>query len=259
MTAAFESWRSFERFAHAVTSSMRYIRPPDVQAFLDTLLATMVDRDQVLPTGSFFWRAQRGHGLEPIFDGHEVVDEVPGGALDPERMKPVKGQAREGRVNAKGIPCLYVSTDANTAMAEVRPWLGSAISLAQFETNRELKITNLWSETQKRKFYLRGEPPAEERNAAVWAAVDHAFARPIEVDDNTAEYAPTQVIAEFFKSLGYDGIAYRSSLGPGYNLAFFDTEVATLINCVPYETRALKFEFEQTGNGYFIQKRSLST
>lgn len=41
-----------------------------------------------------------------------------------------------------------------------------------------------------------------------------------------SDYVPTQIIAELIKSLGYDGIAYKSSLANGHNIALFDLESA---------------------------------
>jgi hypothetical protein len=55
-------------------------------------------------------------------------------------MKPPNNMAREGRVNPKGIPCLYLADERNTAMAETRPWLGSYISLGEFKTVRGLRV-----------------------------------------------------------------------------------------------------------------------
>lgn len=40
-------------------------------------------------------------------------------------MKPLSNSASEGRANPKGIPYLYVATDKETAMSEVRPSLGA--------------------------------------------------------------------------------------------------------------------------------------
>jgi CspA family cold shock protein len=36
------------------------------------------------------------------------------------------------------------------------------------------------------------------------------------------EYLPSQYLCEFIKSLGYDGVLYKSSLGDGDNYAIFD-------------------------------------
>ncbi len=64
--------------------------------------------------GQVMWRAAlgcvAGEGLYP-YDLFFLE------SIDPhplERMKPRKDRAQEGRVNPKGIPCLYVATDAET-------------------------------------------------------------------------------------------------------------------------------------------------
>jgi hypothetical protein len=49
-------------------------------------------------------------------------------------------------------------------------------------------------------------------------------------DPGTAEYAPTQIIAEHFKNSGYDGILFRSSLGLGLNVALFNLDAASIVN-----------------------------
>ena len=48
-------------------------------------------------------------------------------------MKPLGGRATDGRANPRGIPCLYLATTKETAMSEVRPWIGSYVSAGQFE------------------------------------------------------------------------------------------------------------------------------
>ncbi len=61
---------------------------------------------------------------------------------NPTRMKPIPGQASEGRANPKGIPYLYLATHRDTALAEVRPWIRSLFSVAQFKIVRDLVVVN---------------------------------------------------------------------------------------------------------------------
>ncbi len=57
-------------------------------------------------------------------------------------MKPLRDRTREGRANPKGIPYLYLATHEDVAMAEVRPWIGSNISLGRFLTTRDLCLVD---------------------------------------------------------------------------------------------------------------------
>jgi hypothetical protein len=65
----------------------------------------------------------------------------------------------------------------------------------------------------------------------IWIAIDQAFATPVSKADEAREYIPTQIIAELFKSAGYDGLVYKSLLSEdGFNLALFNLDVADVIN-----------------------------
>ena len=44
--------------------------------------------------------------------------------------------------------------------------------------------------------------------------------------DDSAGYSPAQIIAEAFKSVGYDGLIYGSRGGRGTCVAFFDLSAA---------------------------------
>lgn len=87
---------------------------------------------------------------------------------------------------------------------------------------------------------------------SVWADIDRAFSQPVSPSDDTADYVPTQIIADLFKSKGYDGIIYRSAFGGGYNVALFDLEMAELSNCGLYTVKDLKFDFGQAGKPYVV-------
>jgi hypothetical protein len=167
-------------------------------------------------------------------------------------MKPLRDRAVEGRVNPKGIPYLYLSTSRETALAEVRPWIGSLISVGLFQNRRKLKIVNCTTD-DNHIVYLEGEPSPEEREKAVWADIDRAFAKPVTPVDDVADYVPTQIIAEVFKTNGFDGLAYRSSLGPGHNVALFDLDVTDLVRCFVFKVKGISFEFDQAANPYLMR------
>lgn len=250
----FKSARSYQCFAQKIIRSSRYIRDPETDEFLAVLLQSGTNREEArLRKGSGFWRAQIGNDRREILDEHGAcIDHEPCG-LSPNRMKPLRDRAREGRANPKGIPYLYGANKIETAIAEVRPWLGQFISLALFVVKRDMRLISFVSEDPKQRFYLT-EPEPNEREIAVWADIDRAFAKPLTPNDETAEYVPTQIIAELFKSKGFDGIAYRSAFGGGggYNIVLFDLNDANLVSCTLYELKAIKHEFQEAANPYFV-------
>jgi hypothetical protein len=77
--------------------------------------------------------------------------------------------------------------------------------------------------------YKLKPPPSEEVTQVVWRWIDLAFSEPVDRDDSNAAYIPTQVIAELFKTSGYDGIKYRSVFNGGTNLALFNIDSAEQI------------------------------
>ncbi len=254
--AQFKSWLSYRRFEHHVKSQNRYIRDAETEEFLDAILVTGKARKEPLPKKRYLWRAQLGHDLGPLYQQdlespsnykEYVADiECP---HPPERMKPCLGRASEGRANPKGIPYIYLSRGKDTAMSEVRPWVGSLISVGQFKTLRDLVLVNCSSDQQKIIHHF-AEPTPLEREHAVWYHISSAFSKPVNPSDHIADYIPTQIIAELFKNNGFDGIMYNSSLGEDLNVVLFDLDSVELINCYLYKTKTVKFEFVQSGNPY---------
>jgi len=262
----FESPEDYRRFADSVMHRSRYLFESHVDDFLQTIAESGQKRLQTLTVGEILWRAQLGHEWDSVLvdyeDPHEAQAEIPG-AYAPTRLKPLKDSAFEGRVNPKGIPCLYLADDKDTAMTETRPWLRSYVSLAQFKVIRSLKIMDC-SEAKRYfpsivGFPLDAEfeiPPMSprEKEDAVWGEIGYAFSEPVTRSDSTAEYVPTQVLAEAFRKDGCDGIRYRSLLGTGHNFALFDLNSAELVNCSLFETAKISFAFEQARNTYYVTR-----
>jgi hypothetical protein len=195
------------------------------------------------------WRAQLGHGWDPADAGEDEPILVPG-PFRRERMKPPSERAREGRANPKGIPHLHASTHLKTALAEVHPWIGSWVSVAVLTPVRDLRILNC-TEDAKRKLYVGGVPE-EDWDTRVWCDIDDAFSTPVTPSDDQADYAPTQIIAETFKAIGFDGVAYRSALGDGHNVALFDVDSADVAGCSAYRVGSVSLEAELAGYSYAI-------
>jgi RES domain-containing protein len=232
MQDKFKSPEAFRTFRQEVLGERRYVWSKAAQQFLDAVAETCRRRLKTVPAGRRFWRAQLGH--------QQRVDEQSGKRIiapHPEdRMRPLSDQAIEGRVNPKGIPCLYFATSPEIAMTEVRPWLGSTISLAAFETTRQLKLVDCSNADPKRSDHTTDD--------IVWRDINEAFAEPIVRNDRSGEYAATQILAEIFKREGADGVIYDSAFSDeGYNLALFDLECAKLIESGLFKVESANFNF----------------
>lgn len=248
--SAFKSAEAYWQFSTGVQRRMRYVRGPEAEHFLATLLTQAADKVEIIREGSYLWRAQLGHEWTTRDEGDVSYDEPVG--FPPERMKPLHDRAVENRANPKGIPYLYVATQRDTALAEVRPWAGAEISAAELRVSRDLRVVDC-TRHQPRSFSIFGAAPEEHWDDNAWADVDDAFSRPVNRSDDTADYVPTQVIAELFKSGGYDGVAYASSVGEGHNIALFDLDSVVVHGCAVYSLKSISFDFQQSSNPYVVR------
>ena len=129
-------------------------------------------------------------------------------------VPPNSALIREGRSNPKFIRYLYMAESPTTAVFEVRPLLFSSINVAGIEMREQLKITNLAVDI--------GIELEKEKSVDEWllSFVQSAFSSPT---NNPDDYIPSQIIAEFCRLKGFDGIRYGSSLHRGgFNLTVFD-------------------------------------
>jgi len=127
------------------------------------------------------------------------------------------------------------------------------VSVGQFKTEKDMILIDCSIHHDRTPIYIQ-EPNAEKREQAVWTDIDKAFSKPITVNDRVADYVPTQIIAEFFKSEEFDGILYKSMLGDGHNVVLFDIISASLVNCNLFEVKNISFDFQQAANPYVVKK-----
>lgn len=249
----FQSWNEYGIFADFVKRKARYVLDERSRQFLRVVQETSTKRQTTLPEGSLLGRAQVGRDwctkAVPEFMQQDVGGVKEYSAPHPfteQRMRPLVGRAVEGRVNAKGIPCMYLAFDDQTAMSEVRPWIGSFVSVAQFTTSKDLCIVDPTADWGWSANYYTGceEPDAAEREKSVWSEVNYAFSKPVSRIDDTADYVPTQAVAKAIREAAYDGIIYESLLSEdGRNIALFDLNCVEFVTCALHQVDKIGFEF----------------
>jgi len=63
--------------------------------------------------------------------------------------------------------------------------------------------------------------------------------------DVNLDYLPTQYLCEFIKSLGFDGVEYRSAMAEGgYNLAVFNDKNLECVTAKHYQVKGLKYDWK---------------
>jgi len=247
---AFASWKSYWDFSREVSHKRRYLLSQHSRDFLKEMLRTSEKRQSRLLAGHRLCRAQVAHGEYDDPDVGPLTRPAP-----PDRMTPLPYAASDGRANPRGIPCLYMADDRHTAIAEVRPWIGSLVSVAIMRTLKDQRLVDVRDDSGRTPIYLEAEPSPEDREASVWCHVARAFREPVLRDDNRAGYAPTQIIAEAFRDHGFDGLAYGSGFGDGRtNIVLFDTGAAELEACELHEIKDVTLRHEEVENPYFVQK-----
>lgn len=125
--------------------------------------------------------------------------------------------ANAGRLNRMGVSFLYLASERSTAINEVRPHPGHRVSTGSFRSTRDLSVADFSG--LKVEDFSGSDANLDE----YWLlrSVDNAFSLPVPPEER-ARYMLTQLLTDGARHLGFDGVAYRSSVGDGTNYAFFD-------------------------------------
>ena len=134
--------------------------------------------------------------------------------------------ATNNRMSPAGISYLYVATQPQTAYLECRLHDGDCAVQAKFITKKNLNVLDL---SQEVDFNISNSIFSVDYNSDVlWIndflnQFEDEISRPINPNnDRSYEYIATQMVAEYVRLLGYDGIKYRSSVSSeGLNYVFF--------------------------------------
>ena len=151
-----------------------------------------------------------------------------------------------GRVNPDGIGVLYLSTDDKTVLNETRVTAYDYVTIGTFKNKRPLRVANISEISRVSPFLYNDEFERFALNRKVFQEMAYEIAKPIRRNDSPLEYLPTQYIAEFVKSEGFDGVEYESTLNPGgTNLALFNESLVECINVKTIEITNVQYKFQE--------------
>jgi hypothetical protein len=142
---------------------------------------------------------------------------------------PPKDKATAGRANRAGEPVLYTTTDQETAIAEVRPWRNAPVAVARIEIPGRVRILDLTD------LAPLGSPFFKESigwmigaRAVLWQ-LHEDLKRPVTPHDADRQYRPTHYACDLMRDAGFDGVAFKSAMGPGTNVVLFNPEAGKVV------------------------------
>ena len=187
---------------------------------------------RMIMIGSELYRARKIEGNEPIdiskcFYGYDARGSF---------VNPNTKNITAMRANRAGQPRLYCSNVIYLPLVEVKPEVGKKISLACIQTNEILNLLDLTL------YHLEFDMPQEKQD--LFRELSQLFATPIDDEnDDKKEYIITQEIADYVEQLGYDGIAYSSSLVPELNKENYNGANFVIFkydHCLPTKSNVVK-------------------
>jgi len=213
--------KAWKEFCEEIISENRFF--PKKQLDLDFLNGIPI-LVQDLKEGKFLFRARKSSKKQKIA---------------PRNMgKPPAYLSQPGRANPKGIPYLYLATDNQTAIHEIRPQTTQFVTIGNFKITRELKIFDL-SNPRIYDPFLCGEDLQHIITLlSFFRMLGHELSKPVDPKEKELHYIPTQYLCEFIKHQGYDGISYKSHIGPGRNIALFDESKVKCTRSILYSIDA---------------------
>jgi len=207
-------WREFER---TLKIEARFFNPKGFM-FLESIftgiedLSTKSGRPPIVKAGP-------GHTIDHLYRARvfQSTTELQGALIDPvkELGPPSSNFAMAGRMNAQGIAVFYGADQPATAIAEVRPPVGSEVAVGRFEIIKELSLLDLTAFPELSPIGSLFDPVFSEkrRKTQFLKNLSRQMAIPVMPNDQANEYLVTQAIADFlsFKTdLPLDGIIYPS-------------------------------------------------
>lgn len=220
-----EQWNNFE---NSLRTNTRYFNQPG-KTYLDNIFKGL-DK-LVTPEGGPILIAGPENPLNAVYRARVFLsDESLHTALSnivDELGPPASKFAKAGRMNAAGISVFYGATETQTALAEVRPPVGSWVAVARFTFMRELRLLNL---AALKNISPRGSLFDDAFTDLMLRVqflrqLSDKMTIPVMPGQEEIEYLITQAIADYLSmnsTTNLDGIIFPSlQTGDGSNIVLF--------------------------------------
>lgn len=161
----------------------------------------------------------------------------------------------QGRMNRAGVSFMYLATDRDTAISEIKPHPGQFISVGEFTNEKKLKVAD-FNSISIADFSMTDN---SLENFVLLNSINKLFSIPIP-RSNQIKYSFTQFLADLIRKHGFDGIAYKSSVGDGINYVFFDAKSFQYVenSGSVFEIKSLKYKYMEqelmADNNYYHTK-----
>jgi hypothetical protein len=256
-----EAWRFFES---SVTADARHFNSA-AESTLDEIFGdlnqhrTSDERPSIVEAGP-------DHEIKAFFRGRVFQSTGPllNALESPEREigPPPMRDALAGRMNARGVSVFYGATEPGTAIAELRPPVGSRVVLGRFELLHPVRLLDVRA---LKDVVVEGSifDPSYLRRLERAKYLERLSARismAVMPHDETLDYIVTQVIADYLatrENPALDGILYPSSQQSdrGANVVLFHKSSAVLIEPLPSGSTVKAIDGWNTEDGFEIDYR----
>ncbi len=158
---------------------------------------------------------------------------------------PPKKLATSGRANPRGIPYLYVASDKETAIHELRPHPGEHVCVAHFAITDKLHLADLRNPQKTVSPFRLEESELVEYYGHIpyLSELGRELSEPVLPRAAELEYLPSQYLSEFIKHCGFDGLIYESAMGSGTNYALFSEDKVKAMDVTMYRIDATNVDF----------------
>ncbi len=187
----------------------------------------LIQWNMKIPVGTKLYRAR----VVPPDKEKLCIDEM---GCPPAKFTPA------GRANPLGIPYLYLCQDEETTFYEVRALYLDKLAVGIFNINRDLEVFDF---TKRLSLYIASTMSENLADVIMKfkliQRISSDLSKPLRRFDTELDYVPTQLICEYCKLNGIDGIRFESSLHEGgHNVVLFDAGSA---DCVDVKTKEIKY------------------
>lgn len=160
-----------------------------------------------------------------------------------EMRKPPNEISSNGRANPIGISYLYVASEKDTAIAEVRGHKGETISVIDFSLNRNIELFDLRDpQNTISPFEQLDELEFLYTHMPFLLLLGDELAKPVIPSRASLDYLSSQYLCEMIKHIGYHGIIFKSSITNGYNYVIFEDRRLKAGSIQKYRISEMKYD-----------------